>query len=72
MQLQEEIVNTENKLTFAKQAFNDSIEKFNATKKSFFQSMVVGLFSSKLNKEFAYWALDVDDAKKKEDYTVKF
>tara|TARA_B110000879_G_C11115533_1_gene489374 strand:- start:205 stop:783 length:579 start_codon:yes stop_codon:yes gene_type:complete len=72
MQLQEEIVNTENKLTFAKQAFNDSIEKFNATKNSFFQSMVVNLFASKLNKDFAYWALDVDDAKVKEDYTVKF
>lgn len=72
MQLQEEIVNTENKLTFAKQAFNDSIEKFNATKKSFFQSMVVSMFASKLDKEFSYWALDVEDAKKKEDYTVKF
>lgn len=72
MQLQEEIVNTENKLTFAKQAFNDSIEKFNATKKSFFQAMVVSFFASKLDKEFAYWALEVDDAKVKEDYTVKF
>lgn len=72
MQLQEEIVNTENKLTFAKQAFNDSIEKFNATKKSFFQSMVVSMFASKLDKEFSYWALDAEDAKKKDDYTVKF
>ena len=72
MQLQEEIVNTENKLTFAKQAFNDSIEKFNATKKSFFQAKVVSFFASKLDKEFAYWALEVDDAKVKEDYTVKF
>ena len=41
MQLQEEIVNTENKLTFAKQSFNDSIERFNATKKSFFESLIV-------------------------------
>lgn len=72
LQLQEEIVNTENKLTFAKQAFNDSIEKFNATKKSFFQSMVVSLFASKLDKNFEYWALEEEDAKRKEDYMVKF
>lgn len=72
LQLQEEIVNTENKLTFSKQAFNDSIETFNATKKSFFQAMVVNFFSSKLDKHFDYWQLDADDAKAKEDYSVKF
>ena len=44
MQLQEEIVNTENKLAYAKQAFNDSIERYNATKKSFFEAWVVSLF----------------------------
>lgn len=72
LQLQEEIVNTENKLTFAKQAFNDSIERYNATKKAFFQSMVVGLFESKLNKNFEYWGLADTEIKAKEDYTVKF
>ncbi len=46
MQLQEEIVNTENKLAYAKQAFNDSIEQYNATKKSFFESMIVSFFAS--------------------------
>ena len=72
LQLQEEIVNTENKLTFSKQAFNDSIETFNATKKSFFQAMVVNFFASKLNKHFEYWQLEAGDAKAKEDYSVKF
>lgn len=72
LQLQEEIVNTENKLTFSKQAFNDSVETFNATKKSFFQAMVVSLFSSKLDKTFEYWQLEADDAKTKEDYSIKF
>ena len=72
LQLQEEIVNTENKLTFSKQAFNDSVETFNATKKSFFQAMVVSFFSSKLDKNFEYWQLEADDAKAKEDYSVKF
>jgi|TARA_R110000868_G_scaffold242589_1_gene498116 LemA protein len=72
LQLQEEIVNTENKLTFSKQAYNDSVETFNATKKSFFQAMVVSFFSSKLDKNFEYWQLEADDAKAKEDYAVKF
>ncbi len=72
LQLQEEVVNTENKLSYAKQAFNDSIERYNACKKSFFQSMVVNFFASALNKAFTYWQISEADAKKKEDYTVKF
>lgn len=71
LQLQEEIVNTENKLSYAKQAYNDSIERYNATKKSFFESMVVGFFASKLEKIFEYWGLSDTDTKAREDYTVK-
>lgn len=70
LQLQEEIVNTENKLAYAKQAYNDSIELYNAEKKSFVQSMVVGLFSSKLDKEFEYWKLSDESITQKEQYTV--
>lgn len=72
LQLQEEIVNTENKLTYAKQAYNDSIERYNATKKSLFESMVVSLAPAKLDKEFEYWGLPADQVKSHEDYTVKF
>lgn|SRR3990167_2049025 len=73
MQLQEEIVNTENKLAYSKQAYNDSIETYNARKKSVFPSMVVKAFPSKLDFEFTYWQLDsVDDVKAKENYTVDF
>jgi len=71
LQLQEEIVDTENKLAFSKQAYNDSIEKYNATKKSFFESVVVGACSSKLNFDFAYWSLPEEDIKKQEEYKVK-
>lgn len=71
MQLQEEIVNTENKLSYAKQAYNDGIENYYAKKKSFFESMVVGIFSGKLDKEFAYWSLPEKDIKAQENYTVK-
>lgn len=71
LQLQEEIVSTENKLTYSKQAFNDSIERYNAEKKSFFQSMIVSLFS-KLDKQFVYWNLGgADKIAEKESYTVK-
>lgn len=72
LQLQEEIVNTENKLSYAKQAYNDGIERYAATKKSFFEAMVVSLFATKLDKEFQYWGLAEEQAKAREDYTVKF
>jgi LemA protein len=70
-QLQEEIVNTENKLAFAKQAYNASIEQYNARKKSFFASMIVNLFRSSLNFNFDYWALSADAIATQEKYTVK-
>lgn len=72
LQLQEEIVNTENKLAYAKQALNDSIERYNAKKKSFFESMIVSLFAQKLNKDFDYWGLADQEIKDKEAYQVKF
>lgn len=71
LQLQEEIVNTENKLAFAKQAYNDSIERYNAEKKSFIQAFVVSMFSGKLDKTFVYWNLPEETIKQREDYTVK-
>ena len=71
LQLQEEIVNTENKLAFAKQAFNDSIERYNAEKKSFIQSIIVSLCQDKLNKDFVYWNLPKDKITEEENYTVK-
>ncbi len=71
MQLQEEIVNTENKLAFAKQAYNDSVERYNARKKSLFTSMIAGLFSGKLNIDFSYWQLDQAKIQEQENYTVK-
>src|SRR5579872_1539445 len=71
MQLQEEIVSTENKLAYAKQSYNDSIETYNAEKKSFFTSMIVGLFKGKLDFDFPYWQLSGDQVADQEKYTVK-
>lgn len=70
LQLQEEIVNTENKLAFAKQALNDSIERYNATKKSLFESIVVSMIA-KLNVNFEYWQLSPETVAEQEKYTVK-
>ncbi|HBC72180.1 MAG TPA: LemA family protein, partial [Coxiellaceae bacterium] len=70
LQLQEEIVNTENKLTFSKQSYNDSIEQYAATSKSLLESFVVGVFPNKLLKNFAYWGISDDERKKQEDYKV--
>lgn len=71
LQLQEEIVNTENKLAYAKQAYNDGIERYNALKKSFMESMVVRFFASSLDKTFEYWGLPDEQRQTQENYTVK-
>jgi LemA protein len=72
LQLQEEIVNTENKLAYSKQAYNDGIERYNAKKKSFFEGMVVSFFAAALDKEFVYWGLPEEQIQQREEYTVKF
>lgn len=71
MQLQEEIVATENKLAYAKQSYNDSIETYNANKKSFFTSMIVNIFKTKLDFDFPYWQLNEQQISEHENYTVK-
>lgn len=71
LQLQEEIVSTENKLAFAKQSYNDSIEIYNASKKSFPANAVVASFRSKLDFDYPYWQLSQDKVAEKESYTVQ-
>jgi LemA protein len=71
LQLQEEIVSTENKLAYAKQSYNDSIEIYNADKKSFPANAVVGAFRSKLDFDFPYWQLSEQKVAEQEAYTVK-
>ena len=71
IQLQEEIVSTENKLAFSKQSYNDSIEMYNATKKSFPANIIVGAFKANLDQDFPYWQLDEKKVAEQEAYTVK-
>lgn len=70
LQLQETIVSTENKLAFAKQAYNDSIERYNAYKKSFPPNVLVGMINS-VNQEFAYWGISDEEIQKQENYRVE-
>lgn len=71
LQLQEEIVSTENKLAFSKQAYNDSIEKYNAKRKSLFESMIVSMVPAKLYKDFIYWGITETKRAEQEEYKVK-
>jgi LemA protein len=72
MQLQEEISSTENKLAFAKQSYNDSIEIYNANKKSFPANFIVSSFKNTLDIDFVYWQLTTEKVAENEAYTVKF
>ena len=71
LQLQEEIVSTENKLAYAKQAYNDSIEIYNATKKSFPPTLVVASLKGKLDFDYPYWQLSEQKVAEQESYTVQ-
>jgi len=71
LQLQEEITSTENKLSFAKQAFNDGITSYVAYIQSFPANIVIGYFPS-LKKEFAYWELNETTIKTEEEKRVLF
>ena len=44
MQLTEELTSTENKVAFARQAFNDQVMEYNTYKQSFPQNMLAGMF----------------------------
>lgn len=69
-QFQEEVVNTENKLSFAKQAYNDSTERFNSSVQTFPTNLIAGMFGNAF-KMFTYWELTKEDKVKKEEYVAK-
>ena len=45
MQFQEELASTENKVSFSRQAFNDSVMSYNNTAENFPNSVLAGMFS---------------------------
>ncbi|HVZ64274.1 MAG TPA: LemA family protein [Lacunisphaera sp.] len=45
MQLTEELTSTENKISFARQAYNDSVMVYNTTRESFPTNIIAGMFN---------------------------
>ena len=45
MQLSEELTTTENKVAFARQAFNDSVMSYNNRREVFPNSIIAGMFA---------------------------
>jgi LemA protein len=67
MQLSEELTTTENKVAFARQAYNDSVMDFNTLRESFPNNLFAGWFSFR-----AAELLEIEDESKREAPKVSF
>jgi LemA protein len=67
MQLSEELTTTENKVAFARQAYNDSVMEYNTLCESFPNNLFAGWFSFK-----AAELLEIEDEAKREVPEVSF
>ena len=67
MQLSEELTSTENKVAFARQAFNDAVMNYNILRESFPSNIVANMFSFKPAE-----LLEIDEPKKREAVKVDF
>ncbi len=67
MQLTEELTSTENKISFARQAYNDSVMVFNTAREVFPSSLIANTFNFTAAELFV-----VDNAEQKEAPKVKF
>ncbi|MEE2907479.1 MAG: LemA family protein [Planctomycetota bacterium] len=67
MQVQEELTSTENKIAFARQAYNDSVMHYNVRREQFPSSIVAGMFNFAEADMF-----EIEDAAEKEVPKVSF
>lgn len=67
MQLTEELSSTENKVAFARQAFNDAVMNYNILRESFPSNLVAGLFNFQ-----AAELLEIDSLEKRQAVSVNF
>jgi LemA protein len=65
--LQEELTSTENKVAFARQAYNDSVMTYNTQREVFPSNLIAGMFNFAAAELFV-----VEDAKQKEAPKVQF
>lgn len=66
-QLHEELVSTENKITFARQYYNDEVNRLNTAVQSFPDNMIAGAFKFE-KKDF----FEMEDSSEKKAPAVKF
>lgn len=67
MQLTEELTSTENKISFARQAYNDGVTVYNTKRETFPTNLVANLFNF-----VAATLFEIEDAAQKEAPTVSF
>lgn len=67
LHFQEELATTENKVAFARQAFNDAVMGYNNTAENFPNNIIAGMFSFKLAS-----FLEIDSEEKREAPEVSF
>ena len=67
MQFQEELASTENKVSFSRQAFNDSVLSYNNTAENFPNSVIAGMFSFALAS-----FLEIESDEKREVPEISF
>jgi LemA protein len=67
MQLSEELTTTENKVAFARQAYNDAVMGYNTLRESFPNNFIAGWFAFKSAE-----LLEIEDAAKREVPKVSF
>jgi LemA protein len=67
MQLTEEMTSTENKISFARQAYNDSVMVYNTTRESFPTNLIAGMFNFAEAQLF-----QIENATEREAPKVKF
>lgn len=67
MQLTEELTSTENKISFARQSYNDSVMRYNNKREMFPSNIIAGMFSFA-----AAMLFEVEDEKEREAVKVSF
>ncbi len=67
MQLSEELSSTENRVAFARQAFNDAVMTYNTARESFPSNLIAGMFQFNRAQ-----LLEIDDAQKRTAPRVSF
>ncbi len=67
MQLSEELTSTENRVAFARQAFNDAVMQYNNQREVFPTNLIAGMFNFKEAQSF-----EITDVAQREAVQVKF